>query len=62
MEGVSLLQALRSAREQFPEFELWCAIDSQTAPLLSGLAAQGFVKWELIEHPHSRDALIVELA
>ncbi len=58
----SLLRLLRLTREQLPEFEVWCSLDRETAPLLSELAAQGRVRWELIEHPHSRDARIVELA
>jgi hypothetical protein len=58
----SLLHLLRLTHEQLPEFELWCSVDRETAPLLSELAARGRVKWDLIEGPHSRDARIVEVA
>jgi len=62
LDARSLLRLLRLTREQMPEFELWCSLDHEMSVLLSDLAAQGLVRWELIEHPHSRDARIVDLA
>ena len=62
MNAASLLRLLRLTSEQLPEFELWCSLDQRTAPLLAELATQGRVRWEPIEHPHSRDARILHLA
>jgi hypothetical protein len=62
VDAASLLRLLRLTGEQLPEFELWCSLDQRTTPLLAELAAQGRVRWEPIEHPHSRDARILQLA
>ena len=57
-----LLSLLRLTQREFRECEVWCSIDKATATVLQQLADEGVVRWELVQHPYSRDARIIELA
>lgn len=57
-----LLFFLRRTRDEFPEFELRCRLDSTVEPLFKELKAEGKLKWELVDHQRWREAVILEIS
>jgi len=56
-----LFQVLQSAQAEFPQLNLWCTVNRFTRPVLDQLAEANMATWELVEHPHSKDAHILTL-
>lgn len=54
-----LLGFLRRTHGQFPDFQVWCGLDSVTEPLPKDLSERGQFQWVHIQHPVGRDARIL---
>jgi hypothetical protein len=61
LTATRLVSLLRLTVRDFRDCEVWCSIDRFTAAVLEQLSEEGSVRWELVEHPYSRDARIIEV-
>lgn len=57
----TLLAALHAARRDVPDGDLHCSLDCGARPLLESLRRSGLVRWDLVSHPHSQEARIIEM-